>query len=224
MADLLDEKRLRPLVELNLAEMGAWLRARSGEVASADETVAEYLAYGERIKRWLGDDSRTVHDEIKRGRHVLFEGAQGALLDVDHGTYPYVTSSTTIAAGACASIGLGPTAITATIGIAKAYTTRVGAGPFPTELTDALGDRLRETGGEFGTVTGRPRRCGWLDVAALRLAARWNGLAGLALTKLDVLRGLSRIKVCTGYTVDGDARDELPTDPVEIARAQPVYE
>src|SRR5581483_4752222 len=123
-------------------------------------------------------------------------------------------------------MGIGPTAITAVIGIAKAYTTRVGGGPFPTELTDALGDQLREAGGEYGSVTGRPRRCGWLDVAALRLAVRWNGLAGLALTKLDVLRGLPRIKVCVGYTVDGpsDVRDELPTDPAEIARAQPFYE
>src|SRR5581483_10016981 len=118
----------------------------------------------------------------------------------------------------------GPTLITSVIGIAKAYTTRVGGGPFPTELTDDLGERLRETGAEYGAVTGRPRRCGWLDVAALRLAVRWNGLSGIALTKLDVLRGIPRIKICVGYTVDGDARDELPTDSDEIARAQPVYE
>jgi adenylosuccinate synthase len=143
---------------------------------------------------------------------------------VDHGTYPYVTSSNTIAGGACTSCGVGPTAITSVIGIAKAYSTRVGGGPFPTELTGALGDQLREAGGEYGATTGRPRRCGWLDVAGLRLAARWNGLHGIALTKLDVLRGLPKIKVCVGYTVDGDSRDELPTDPGEIARAQPVYE
>jgi adenylosuccinate synthase len=161
---------------------------------------------------------------MKRGQHVLFEGAQGALLDVDHGTYPYVTSSSTIAAGACTSAGIGPTAITAVIGIAKAYTTRVGGGPFPTELTDALGDRLRDAGGEFGTVTGRPRRCGWLDVAALRLAVRWNGLGGIALTKLDVLRGLPRVRICVGYNLGGEIRDELPTDPGEIDRAEPVYE
>jgi adenylosuccinate synthase len=135
-----------------------------------------------------------------------------------------VTSSSTIAGGACTSCGIGPTQITSVVGIAKAYTTRVGGGPFPTELTDELGNQLREAGGEYGSTTGRPRRCGWLDVAALRLAARWNGLSGIALTKLDVLRGLPKIKVCVGYTVDGDARDELPTDPDEIARCVPVYE
>ncbi len=224
MADLTDAARLRPIYEQNLEEMGPWLRARGAELPSVDEVVDEYLRCGERLKRYFADASRLVYDEIKRGRHVLFEGAQGALLDVDHGTYPYVTSSSTIAGGTCTSVGIGPTAITAVIGIAKAYTTRVGGGPFPTELTDDLGDLLREAGGEYGSVTGRPRRCGWLDVAALRLAVRWNGLAGIALTKLDVLRGLKRIKVCVGYTVDGEQRDELPTDPVEITRAQPLYE
>jgi adenylosuccinate synthase len=224
MADLSSAARLRPLLEHQLDEMGDWLKAHGGELPSIDATVEEYLGYGERLRVYLQDASRFVHDEMKRGRHVLFEGAQGALLDVDHGTYPFVTSSSTIAAGACTSCGIGPTAITATIGIAKAYTTRVGSGPFPTELTDELGAQLREAGGEYGTVTGRPRRCGWLDVAAIRLAVRWNDLAGLALTKLDVLRGLKRIRVCTGYAVGGQTRDELPTDPVDIAQAQPIYE
>jgi len=224
MADLASEARLRPLVERNREEMLPWIKAHGGKLPSVDATVAEYLEHGEKLKRYFGEASRLVHDEIKRGRHVLFEGAQGALLDIDRGTYPYVTSSSTIAGGACTGTGIGPTLITAVIGIAKAYSTRVGGGPFPTELTDELGDRLREAGAEFGATTGRPRRCGWLDVAALRLAARWNGLAGLALTKLDVLRGLKRIKVCVGYTVDGQERDELPTDPVEIERCVPVYE
>jgi adenylosuccinate synthase len=224
MADLLDEKRLRPLVEQNVEEVGPWLQSRGAPAPDVDAIVAEYLGYGADLKRYFGDASRLVHDEIKRGRHVLFEGAQGALLDVDHGTYPFVTSSSTTAGGACTGCGVGPTAITAVIGIAKAYTTRVGGGPFPTELTDELGQRLREAGGEYGATTGRPRRCGWLDVAALRLAVRWNGLAGIALTKLDVLRGMKRIKVCVGYQVDSDTRDELPTDPGEIARAQPIYE
>jgi adenylosuccinate synthase len=226
MADLVDERRLRPLVELNLEESGPWLKAHGAKLPEVSAVVAEYLEYGERLKRYFGDASRFVYDEIKRGRHVLFEGAQGALLDVDHGTYPFVTSSSTIAGGACTSCGVGPTAITSVIGIAKAYSTRVGGGPFPTELTDALGDQLRDAGGEYGATTGRPRRCGWLDVAGLRLAARWNGLHGIALTKLDVLRGFERIKVCVGYTVDGpsDVRDELPTDPSEIARATPIYE
>jgi adenylosuccinate synthase len=226
MSDLLDAARLRTLIEQNLEEAGPWLAAHGAAPVDLDAVVEEYLAYGERLRRYFADASRLVHDEIKRGRHVLFEGAQGALLDIDHGTYPFVTSSSTVAGGACTSCGVGPTTITAAIGIAKAYTTRVGGGPFPTELTDAIGDQLREAGAEYGATTGRPRRCGWLDVAALRLAVRWNGLGGLALTKLDVLRGLPRIKVCVGYTVDGpsDVRDELPTDPTEIVRAQPIYE
>jgi adenylosuccinate synthase len=224
MSDLLDEKRFRALYEYNVDEVGEWLRGRGGVVAGIEEVTAEYMGYAERLRRYVGDASRMVNDEIKKGRHVLFEGAQGALLDVDHGTYPFVTSSSTIAGGACTSAGIGPTAITSVIGIAKAYTTRVGGGPFPTELTDALGDRLREAGGEYGATTGRPRRCGWLDVAALRLAVRWNGLSGLALTKLDVVRGLSRVRLCVGYNVDGELREELPTDPGEIDRAEPVYE
>ncbi len=226
MADLVDAARLTPLVEQNLEECTDWLKARGGKIPSVQETVDEYLEHGARLRRYFGDASRLVYDEIKKGRHVLFEGAQGALLDVDRGTYPYVTSSSTIAGGACTGTGIGPTMITAVIGIAKAYTTRVGGGPFPTELTDELGDQLREAGSEYGATTGRPRRCGWLDIAALRLAVRWNGLAGIALTKLDVLRGMKKIKVCVGYTVDGpsDVRDELPTDPQEIARCVPVYE
>jgi adenylosuccinate synthase len=224
MSDLLDEKRFRMLYERNVEEVGDWLHRRGVTVAGVDEVAAEYMGYADKLRRYVGDASRLVHDEVKRGRHVLFEGAQGALLDVDHGTYPFVTSSSTLAAGACTSAGIGPTAISSVIGIAKAYTTRVGGGPFPTELTDALGDRLREAGGEYGATTGRPRRCGWLDVAALRLAVRWNGLSGLALTKLDVLRGMGSLKICVGYTVEGHAYDELPTDPGEIDRAQPVYE
>jgi adenylosuccinate synthase len=224
MSDLLDPNRFRALYELNVDEVGDYLRAR-GVILPAPEAVCdEYMGYAEKLRRYVGDASRLVHDEVKRGRHVLFEGAQGALLDVDHGTYPFVTSSSTLAAGACTSAGIGPTAITSVIGIAKAYTTRVGGGPFPTELTDELGDRLREAGGEYGATTGRPRRCGWLDVAALRLAVRWNNLSGLALTKLDILRGLPRIRICVGYNVDGEQREELPTDPGEIERAQAVYE
>jgi adenylosuccinate synthase len=226
MADLGREARLKELVQHNLDEVGAYLAARGGAVPSVDATVAEYLAYGARLERHFGDASRLVHDELKRGRHVLFEGAQGALLDVDHGTYPYVTSSSTIAGGACTSCAVGPTQITAVIGIAKAYTTRVGGGPFPTELTDELGTRLRDAGAEFGATTGRPRRCGWLDVAALRLAARMNGLHGIALTKLDVLSGLPKVQVCVGYRVSGESevREELPVDPEDLERATPVYE
>jgi adenylosuccinate synthase len=228
MADLLDAARLKPLLELNLEELGPYLSSKNIALAPVEQILDEYLALGERLKRYFGETSRLVHDEMKRGRHVLFEGAQGALLDVDRGTYPFVTSSSTIAGGACTGVGVGPTTISQVIGIAKAYTTRVGGGPFPTELTDELGNTLREAGGEYGATTGRPRRCGWLDIAALRLAVRWNGLSGIALTKLDVLRGMKRIKVCVGYAVDGpngrEERDELPCDPTEITRAQPIYE
>jgi adenylosuccinate synthase len=224
MSDLLDPARFKLIYELNVEEVGDYLQKRGVTLPAPEAVCDEYMGYADKLRRYVGDASRLVYDEVKRGRHVLFEGAQGALLDVDHGTYPYVTSSSTIAAGACTSAGIGPTAITSVIGIAKAYTTRVGGGPFPTELTDELGDRLREAGGEYGATTGRPRRCGWLDVAALRLAVRWNNLSGLALTKLDILRGLPRIRICVGYNVDGEQREELPTDPGEIERAQPVYE
>jgi adenylosuccinate synthase len=227
IGDLSRPARLAELVAQNRDEIGPYMAQLGGKAPSATEAkkiVEEYLGYGARLQRWVGDASRQIYDEIKRGRHVLFEGAQGTLLDVDHGTYPFVTSSSTLAGGACTGAGIGPTLITASIGIAKAYSTRVGGGPFPTELGDAIGQQLRETGAEYGATTGRPRRCGWLDGAALRLAVRLNGLSGLALTKLDVLRGLKKIKVCVGYRVGSDERDELPVELEEIEQAQPIYE
>ncbi len=224
MLDLVDPPRLRALIEANYDELQPFFAARGEKLPAVDSILAEYLQYGADLARYFADSSRLVYDAMKRGTHILFEGAQGALLDVDHGTYPYVTSSSTTAAGACTSCGIGPTAITAVVGITKAYATRVGSGPFPTELTGEVGDALREAGGEYGATTGRPRRCGWLDVAALRLAVRWNGLSGLALTKLDVLRGMRKIKVCVGYQIDGEVRDELPTALSDLDRAQPVYE
>ena len=230
-ADLGDEPRLRRLIELNLDEVGDYLRARGAPPPPLDEMVATYLDHGRALGRHVRDASRLIHDEMRRGQHVLFEGAQGAQLDIDHGTYPFVTSSTTTAAGACASCGVGPTQISTVIGITKAYATRVGGGPFPTEEKGAIGDKLREAGAEFGATTGRPRRCGWLDVAALRRATRLSGLSGLALTKLDVLSGMGPIKICVAYKVhprDGkgvaEVRDELPADLAEIERAEPVYE
>ncbi len=223
-ADLRDEARLRALIEHNLDEVGPYLVARGVTPPSIDEMVRAYLEHGSALGRHIHDASRLVHDEMRRGQNLLFEGAQGALLDVDHGTYPYVTSSTTTAAGACASCGVGPTEISQVIGITKAYTTRVGGGPFPTEDLGAIGDRLRDVGGEFGATTGRPRRCGWLDVAALRRAVRLSGLSGLALTKLDVLSGMGSIKVCVGYKVGDAVRDELPSELSEVERAEPVYE
>lgn len=230
--DLLSPTRLRARIEHQIEDVLPLITRLGGEPPDLDKVTADYLAYGEALRPFVHDATRVVSDEMKRGQHILFEGAQGALLDIDHGTYPFVTSSTTLASGACTSCGIGPTSISAVIGLAKAYTTRVGAGPFPTELHGEQGDRLRQAGGEFGATTGRPRRCGWLDIAALRLAVRLNGMSGLALTKLDVLSGLKRIKLCVGYRLDpmpggsgaSEVRDELPVDPEDIERAVPVYE
>ncbi len=179
---------------------------------------------GEEIRPFVRDASRFLHEQIKAGKNVLFEGAQGVLLDLDHGTYPFVTSSSTTAGGACADCGIGPTLVDDVLGIVKAYATRVGNGPFPTELQDATGERLREVGAEFGATTGRPRRCGWLDIPALRLAVRLSGIQHLALTKLDVLAGLAAVKLCVGYRLRGELLDELPVDPEDIQAAEPVYE
>jgi adenylosuccinate synthase len=189
-----------------------------------DALVKEYLALGEEIRPFVRDASRFLHDAIRAGRNVLFEGAHGVLLDLDHGTYPFVTSSSTTAGGACTGCGIGPTSIDTVIGIVKAYATRVGNGPFPTELNDQMGERLREVGTEFGSTTGRPRRCGWLDIPALRLTCRLSGIQALALTKLDVLAGLDQVKLCVQYRLAGQTLDEMPLDPDDLAAAEPVYE
>jgi adenylosuccinate synthase len=189
-----------------------------------DALVTEALELGQKLSRYVADTSRFVHDAIRRGESVLCEGAQGALLDVDHGTYPFVTSSSTLAGGACTGLGIGPTEIDAVVGISKAYATRVGAGPFPTELLGEEGDKLREAGSEYGATTGRPRRCGWLDLPALRLAVRLNGMNGIALTKLDVLKAMKQVKACVSYKLDGRTLDELPLDAADLARVEPVYE
>jgi adenylosuccinate synthase len=170
------------------------------------------------------DAGRAVHDALQRGDSVLLEGAQGALLDVDHGTYPYVTSSNTTAGGAAVGAGIGPTAIDAVLGVVKAYTTRVGNGPLPTEAEPATAERIRKLGGEFGATTGRPRRCGWFDAVVVRYAVRVNGLSGLAVTKLDVLDSFSEIPVAVGYRLDGEAMDGMPADLERMERVQPVYE
>ncbi|MCA9674697.1 MAG: adenylosuccinate synthase [Kofleriaceae bacterium] len=225
--DLLRPARLAELVAQNVDELTPLMRHLGGDAPAADEVqrwIDEALAAGERLRPFVTDTSRWVYRAIQAGKHVLFEGAQGGLLDIDHGTYPYVTSSSTIAAGACQGVGIGPTAIDRVIGITKAYATRVGGGPFPTELDGDEGDRLRQAGGEFGATTGRPRRCGWLDLPALRLGARLSGMGGLALTKLDVLGGLPEVKACVGYKLDGHELDELPMDPEDVARAEPVYQ
>jgi adenylosuccinate synthase len=187
-------------------------------------TYEEYLGYGERLSVHLIDTSLFINEEIQRGAKILFEGAQGTLLDIDHGTYPFVTSSNTTAGGACTGSGVSPTKIGAVIGVSKAYATRVGGGPFPTELLDEEGQGIRDRGNEYGSTTGRPRRCGWFDAPVVRYAARLNGLSGVALTKLDVLSGMPRLQVCVSYEVDGIRRDEVPMSLEEFEAAKPVYE
>jgi len=184
----------------------------------------EYMAYGESLRKYLGNTSRILNDGIASGHNVLFEGAQGTLLDIDHGTYPFVTSSSTVAGGACTGTGVGPCRIDAVVGIAKAYVTRVGEGPLPTELQDETGELLRREGHEYGATTGRPRRTGWLDMVALKKGVEINGLTGIALTKLDVLNQMASIRICTAYRCDGQLVDEFPPDVDMLTRCEPVWE
>ena len=186
--------------------------------------IADLTAFGERLRGRIRDVSLVLHQQIAQGYSVLFEGAQATLLDVDHGTYPFVTSSAGAAGGAATGIGVPPTRIDGVLGIAKAYTTRVGTGPFPTEIAGDLANAIRERGDEYGATTGRPRRCGWFDAVVARYAVRVNGFDTLALTKLDVLDELAEIYVCTGYRFEGRALDELPADSSVLAACEPVYE
>ena len=184
----------------------------------------QLLQQGERLRPLVRDVSLMLADAMRRGQSILFEGAQGTMLDIDHGTYPYVTSSNATVGGVCTGLGVGPRAIHAVMGVAKAYTTRVGEGPLPTELLGAMGDRLRESGNEYGAVTGRPRRCGWFDAVALRYGVRVNGIDSLALTKLDVLDGLDEIQICTGYACGSQTVTEFPSDTGQLAAYKPIYE
>ncbi len=188
-----------------------------------EEIVMEYLAYGEKLHPHITDTSVALQNFITGGRHVLFEGAQGTLLDIDHGTYPFVTSSNVVSGNACAGSGIGPNSIEKCWGVVKAYTTRVGQGAFPTELTDSLGENLREKGGEYGATTGRPRRCGWLDMVIVNHSVRLNGLTGIALTKMDVLTGISPLKIATGYELDGKKLNHVPSDINDFGRVKPRY-
>jgi len=188
------------------------------------EVLDQLMAVGERLMPMIADTSAVLVQAMGEGRHVMFEGAQGTMLDIDHGTYPYVTSSNGTAGGVCTGLGVPPKAVHGVLGVAKAYTTRVGEGPLPTELTGEIGNRLRESGQEFGAVTGRPRRCGWYDAVAVRYAVRVNGLSALALTKLDVLDGLPELQVCTGYRCHGNTLNEMPGDVAQLAACEPIYE
>ena len=223
--DLLDEARLARKVKDRLALAREELK-RLGATSDLDEAaiVAQYAELGRRVATYATDVSIWLHRALQQGKQLLFEGAQGTMLDVDHGTYPFVTSSNTVAGNAVVGCGLGPTAVDYVLGISKAYSTRVGGGPYPSELKDETGDRLRKIGGEYGATTGRPRRTGWLDVLALRFAARVNGLNGIALTKLDVLTGFEKVKIAVGYELDGKVLQEMPSDPELLERCKAVYE
>lgn len=189
-----------------------------------DSLHQEYAQYADQLREYVMDTEVVLQDSIRRGDKVLFEGAQGTFLDLDQGTYPYVTSSSPTAGGACISTGVGPRDIHAVLGVCKAYTTRVGSGPFPTELDNEIGARIREQGHEYGTTTGRGRRCGWLDLVALRQSCRINSLSGLAVTRLDVLKGFDELKVCVGYRLNGQTLTHLPADVDDLAAVEPVYE
>jgi adenylosuccinate synthase len=224
--DLCDLARMRAKVAQALEAWKPVIQALEGEVPTLDSIMAPLEPMARRIVPMLDDTAKIVNDAIRDGARILLEGAQGTLLDVDHGTYPFVTSSSPVAAGAALGAGIGPNRVSNVIGITKAYATRVGSGPFPTELTDADGIHLREAGAEFGSVTGRPRRTGWLDLPALHYAARVNGIDGLALTKLDVLTGLKRIRVCVAYETHAGRVTDFPIDYLEddVRAVRPVYE
>ncbi|MEW6275035.1 MAG: adenylosuccinate synthase [Bacillota bacterium] len=225
VADLIDPEEFPARLEDALQEKNRLLNQVYGTDGFAyAEILAAYSKYAEIIKPYVADVSIIVNEAIVRGQNVLCEGAQGTLLDLDHGTYPYVTSSHPVAGAACLGAGFGPTKINRVVGVAKAYITRVGEGPFPTELKDVLGDHIRTRGHEFGTTTGRPRRCGWFDGVVARYATRINGLDCLAITKLDVLSGLEKVKVCTAYRYRGELITEFPATLKVLAECEPVYE
>ncbi len=223
MADLVDQDLFREKLRENVAEKNFLLTKMLGADPLNEKSIYdEYVRYAERLAPYVDNCSALMDEARRRGRNILFEGAQGAQLDIDHGTYPYVTSSNTVAGGACTGAGIGPSRIDAVIGILKAYTTRVGGGPFPTELEDETGDRIQARGAEFGATTGRRRRCGWLDGVVLRDAVRLNGLDGLAITKLDVLSGIDPLKVCMEYESDGQRIGHMPANIRRVEAARPV--
>jgi adenylosuccinate synthase len=221
VGDLANPESLGDAIEHNVAARN---RIIGDSIMDAGQLLDDLAQAWQRMQPWVTDVSLFLDGARKAGRSIMFEGAQGTLLDIDHGTYPYVTSSNATVGGVCTGLGIGPQAIDGVLGAAKAYTTRVGEGPLPTELTGEIGNRLRESGQEFGAVTGRPRRCGWYDAVAVRYAVRVNGLSGLALTKLDVLDGLPELQVCTAYRCRGAVLNEMPGELAQLAACEPVYE
>jgi adenylosuccinate synthase len=226
MCDILDEEVFREKLAKNIEDKNFILTQLFKEEPLDGEAIyKEYREYAERLRSHVADTSLIINEEMKKGKKILFEGAQGSHLDIDHGTYPYVTSSNTVSSNASAGTGVGPSAIGAVVGICKAYTTRVGGGPFVTELTGEIGDRIREVGHEYGATTGRKRRCGWLDMVLVRQSVRLSGITGIALTKLDVLTGLEKVNICVAYrTPQGEFTESVPANPRLLAQCEPVYE
>ncbi|MCE1226354.1 MAG: adenylosuccinate synthase [Geobacteraceae bacterium] len=224
LMDLIDPVAFSRKLRENLEEKNAILERLGEEPLNYNEIYRTYQDFAEILKKYMADTSLVLSKSVAAGKKLLFEGAQGTLLDVDHGTYPFVTSSSTCAGGAATGTGVSPREIHEVVGISKAYVTRVGSGPFPTELLEETGEKLRQVGGEFGATTGRPRRCGWFDAMVIRYAVRINGLTGIALTKLDVLSDFETIKVCTGYTFEGQALETLPAKLETFENCVPVYE
>ena len=225
ICDLIDEEVFKEKLKENIEAKNKYIvNVLGGEELNYDEILKEYLELAERLKPYVQDTSVRLYDEIKEDKTVLFEGAQGMLLDIDYGTYPYVTSSNTTACGVASGSGVGPTMITNAVGIAKAYTTRVGKGPFPTELDNEIGEWIREKGHEYGVTTGRSRRCGWLDTVILKTTVRVSGLTSLCVTKIDTLAGLDKLKICVGYKFDGKVIDYFPASLKDLEKCEPIYE
>jgi adenylosuccinate synthase len=224
MGDLTDESVLSEKLEFLVPLKQKILEAYGdSSILNLDAIRNEYAGYGMRLKRHVVDTGALVDDSLRRGKRILFEGAQGTMLDIDHGTYPFVTSSTTVAGNAASGSGISPLALDDVYGVVKAYTTRVGEGPFPTELTDGIGKRIAEKGGEFGTTTGRARRCGWLDLVVTNYSGSLSGFTGIALTKIDVLGGFDQLKICTHYVLDGKKVSRIPADLRLLQRCEPKY-
>ena len=225
MVDLVDEKIFGEKLQANLLQKNLYLvQILKEEPFEFSKIFDEFMGYRKRLEKYVKDTALAVYEEAREGKHILFEGAQGASLDLDHGTYPYVTSSNTVAGNACVGSGVGPTMIGLVMGVVKAYTTRVGEGPFPTELHDQLGEEIRTQGDEYGSTTGRPRRVGWFDAVVVKHSIRINGMGSMTMTKLDVLNELDKIKICVGYQLNGKRIDHVPFNLHELKRCEPIYE
>lgn len=225
IADLLDRDVFAERLRINLEEKNRqFTKLYEAEALSFDDIFEEYYEYGQQIKQYVTDTSVILNDALDNGKRVLFEGAQGVMLDIDQGTYPFVTSSNPVAGGVTIGSGVGPSKIDKVVGVCKAYTSRVGDGPFPTELFDEVGDRIREVGHEYGTTTGRPRRVGWFDSVVMRHSRRVSGITNLSLNSIDVLSGLDTVKICVAYDLDGERIDHYPASLEQLKRCKPIYE